>query len=217
MITAQVEHDAFAAFVRRGVTFYEREHGELRMLLFAQILDHVARVDRVASCPGGNLLLIGRSGVGRRTAARLVAYLHGYAFASPSVTRAATDADALKHFRNELKPVIQGVAVEGTNAVLYVEDHHFGCGAVLELVNSLLSAGEVPGLYANDELDSILGLLKEQMLDEGTHLTPYDFFVARVRARLHVCVALDPTGEKFAIRCESIPAKNPGESETPGT
>jgi hypothetical protein len=38
------------------------------------------------------------------------------------------------------------------------------------------------------------------MADEGTALSPYEFFVARVRARLHVCVAMDPTNDAFAAR-----------------
>ena len=74
--------------LRRQRLLPRRENAELRMLLFPQVLDHVARVDRVVSCPGGNLLLIGRSGVGRRTAAKLVAYMRGYAFHGPTAVRA---------------------------------------------------------------------------------------------------------------------------------
>ncbi|KAJ1446203.1 dynein heavy chain and region D6 of dynein motor-domain-containing protein [Pelagophyceae sp. CCMP2097] len=198
--------EQFLACVTRGQEYYERENSELKMLLFAEILDHVARVDRVLSCPGGNLLLVGRSGVGRRTAAQLVAYMRGCEFHAPSVTRAATDDDAVKHFRAELKPILAQLVVEGCDAVLYVEDHHFQCAAVLELVNSLLSAGEVPGLYAGDELEALLAQLREVMLDEGTDLAPYDFYLARVKRLLHVCVAMDPTNPLFALRCESNPA-----------
>ena len=60
----------FQSYVQKGVEHYERETAELNMLLFPQILEHISRVDRVISNPGGNLLLIGRSGVGRRTADR---------------------------------------------------------------------------------------------------------------------------------------------------
>ncbi|KAH8059565.1 dynein light chain binding protein [Aureococcus anophagefferens] len=140
----RVETAEFRAVVGKGVDYYERENAELRMLLFDRVLDHVARVDRVISRPGGNLLLIGRSGVGRRTAVRLVAYMRGYAFVGPTAVR-ADDDDAVKHFRSELKPALQTVAVEGQEAVFYVEDHHFAVGACLELVNSVLSAGAAPG------------------------------------------------------------------------
>ena len=46
--------------------FFEREEKDLGLLLFPQVLDHLARIDRVLSQPGGHLLLAGRSGVGRR-------------------------------------------------------------------------------------------------------------------------------------------------------
>ncbi|KAH8051043.1 dynein light chain binding protein [Aureococcus anophagefferens] len=199
----RVETAEFRAVVGKGVDYYERENAELRMLLFDRVLDHVARVDRVISRPGGNLLLIGRSGVGRRTAVRLVAYMRGYAFVGPTAVR-ADDDDAVKHFRSELKPALQTVAVEGQEAVFYVEDHHFAVGACLELVNSVLSAGaaragrpapgraperrrrlvrragEVPGLFGADELEGLFAQLREPMADEGTALSPYEFFVARV-------------------------------------
>ncbi|KAH8054008.1 dynein light chain binding protein [Aureococcus anophagefferens] len=211
----RVETAEFRAVVGKGVDYYERENAELRMLLFDRVLDHVARVDRVISRPGGNLLLIGRSGVGRRTAVRLVAYMRGYAFVGPTAVRA--DDDAVKHFRSELKPALQTVAVEGQEAVFYVEDHHFAVGACLELVNSVLSAGaapgrdrpalraarEVPGLFGADELEGLFAQLREPMADEGTALSPYEFFVARVaapRLRRH------GPDERRAVRCESNPA-----------
>ena len=119
---------------------------------------------------------------------------------------AGGEDDAIKHFRNELKPVLQGVAIEGLEAVFYVEDHHFAVSACLELVNSVLSSGEVPGLFGTDELEGLFAQLREPMMDEGTNLTPYEFFIDRVRTKLHVCVAMDPTNDAFAVRCESNPA-----------
>ena len=44
------------------------------------------------------------------------------------------------------------------------------------------------------------------MLDEGGYKTPYDFFVARVRRNLHVCLSMDPSNKKFTVQCESNPA-----------
>jgi hypothetical protein len=38
---------------------------------------------------------------------------------------------------------------------------------VLETLNSLLSAGEAPGLYTTEELEPLLAPLRERMLEEG--------------------------------------------------
>ena len=50
------------------------------------MLEHLARVDRVLSQDGGHLLLAGRSGVGRRSATTLVAYMLGFHFVTPMVS-----------------------------------------------------------------------------------------------------------------------------------
>lgn len=195
----------FQSYVQKGVEHYERETAELNMLLFPQILEHISRVDRVISNPGGNLLLIGRSGVGRRTAVKIVSHMHGYDFYNPSLTRSAEE-DAMRHFRSELKPVFHSVATEMGHSILYLEDHHFSCEAVLELVNSMLSSGEVPGLFSNEELETLYATMREAMMDEGTEINPYDYFTKRIRRFIHICVAMDPTSKSFDVRCESNPA-----------
>ena len=195
----------FQSYVQKGIEHYERETAELNMLLFPQILEHISRVDRVISSPGGNLLLIGRSGVGRRTAVKIVSHMHGFGFHNPSLTRSAGE-DAIRHFRSELKPVFHSVATERGHSILYLEDHHFTCEAVLEIVNSMLSSGEVPGLFSNEELETLYASMREAMMDEGTEVNPYDYFIQQIRRSIHLCVAMDPTSKNFDIRCESNPA-----------
>ena len=83
---AAMPADAFEEHVRAKLLSYEREIKELNILLFPEVLDRIARFNRVLSQPGGHLLLAGRSGVGRRTTASLVAYMHNMEFFSPKMT-----------------------------------------------------------------------------------------------------------------------------------
>ena len=62
----------FEKIVAQGLKQYEREMKELSLVLFPEALDAVTRMDRVLSKPGGNLLLVGSSGVGRRSALSLL-------------------------------------------------------------------------------------------------------------------------------------------------
>mmetsp|Transcript_8125 Transcript_8125/g.10764 ORF Transcript_8125/g.10764 Transcript_8125/m.10764 type:complete len:2280 (+) Transcript_8125:2-6841(+) len=198
----RIEADDFRSVMSQGKMFYEREERDLNMLLFPEILDHIVRIDRVLSRRGGHLLLVGSSGVGRRTATMLTTFLHGYSFQTPQVTRHYS----LQNFYGDLKTAMQIAGVEGEGVVLYVEDHHIVSESILETVNSLLSAGEVPGLYTHEELEPLLGPLKELMMEEGTHRTPYEFFVSRVKKHLHVVLGMDSDHPKFVVRCESNPA-----------
>ena len=82
-----------------------------------------------------------------------------------------------------------------------------GVSRAQESVNSLLASGEVPGLYTHEELEPLLAPLKEIMGESGfNYRTPYELFVARVVANLHVVVSMDPTHPMFGVRCESNPA-----------
>lgn len=60
-----------------------------------------------------------------------------------------------------------------------MEDFQFIEGEFLELVNSLLSAGEVPGLYTPDELESIIAPLREDSSQEGFRGTMVQYFAQR--------------------------------------
>jgi dynein heavy chain 2 len=56
---------------------------------------------------------------------------------------------------------MQLAGIEGEQVVLLLEDHQFIEPQFLEMINSLLSSGEVPGLYTPEELDPILGPLRD--------------------------------------------------------
>ncbi len=74
---------------------------------------------------------------------------------------------------------MQKTGLEGEQVVLLLEDHQFIQGVFLELVNSLLSAGEVPGLYTPEELEPLCSSIRDQAADEGFRGTPAQFFALR--------------------------------------
>ena len=78
-----------------------RENRDLDIVVFKEVLDNIARVERVLTMPGGSLLLAGRSGVGRRTAVLLVAHMHHMELITPKITRGYS----IKQFKNDLKTV----------------------------------------------------------------------------------------------------------------
>lgn len=87
--------------IKQDLCYIGREQSELDILLFSEVLDHISRVDRVLTQPGGSLLMGGRSGVGRRTAVSLVAFMHQITLYTPNVSRHF----GVKQFKNDLKNV----------------------------------------------------------------------------------------------------------------
>ncbi|XP_056467776.1 cytoplasmic dynein 2 heavy chain 1 isoform X1 [Gadus chalcogrammus] len=188
--------------IQKGVVLYSRDNRELDLLLFWEVCDFVSRVDRVLSRPGGSMLLAGRSGVGRRSATCLVAHMHGYTLYTPKISRGY----ALKQFSNDLKAVMQLAGLEGQQVVLLLEDYQFVHPAFLEMVNSLLSSGEVPGLYSPEELEPLLSSLKDPASKDGFTGPLYNYFSYRIQQNLHIVLIMDCTNSNFTINCESNPA-----------
>ena len=186
-----------------GLKAYEREVKELGLLLFPEALRHIVAMDRVLSRPGGNLLLVGASGVGRRSLLSLACHLHGLELVSPSMVRDYS----LRSFCAELKVALPKAGVTGTPTCLLLEDHMLRDTPVIEAVNSLLAAGEIPGLFEPQELEPMLAPLKEEFGQQGfKYRTLFDFFVARVQKFLHLALSMDPSSPTFLLRCESNPA-----------
>ncbi len=73
--------------------------------MFREVLENMARVDRVLTMPGGSLLMAGCSGVGRRTAVSLISHMHQMTIFTPKIGRGY----GLKHFKTDLKSVSYNV------------------------------------------------------------------------------------------------------------
>ncbi|XP_042887569.1 cytoplasmic dynein 2 heavy chain 1-like [Penaeus japonicus] len=188
--------------VERAVLQFSREKQELDLLIFPEVLEGMARVDRVLTSPGGSLLMAGRSGVGRRTAVSVIAFLHGIKVVSPAMTLGYD----IKNFKNDLKQVMQTAGVDGEQVLLLLEDHNLVSSAFLEVINSLLMAGEIPGLYTSEELDPLLMPLRDEAAHEGFRGSQYAYFASRVKTNLHVALIMDSSNQDFTLQCESNPA-----------
>lgn len=188
--------------IDQGLRAYEREYKSMDIHLIDEILDLVAYTERTLSQPGANLLLAGRSGTGRKQATQLVAHLLNVEFFSPPISRGY----GMKEFKRDLKLVLSQSGVEATRTCLFIEDHQLIQDEFLEYLNSLISAGEVPGLYTPEELEPLLAQLKDEMAAQYEYKTTFEFFVSRIKKNLSIVLSLDYSHPKFVSNCSSNPA-----------
>ena len=73
---------------------------------------------------------------------------------------------------------MQLAGIECQQAILLLEDHQMLDSAILESVNSILAAGDVPGLYTREELDSLLSPLRERADEDGFRGTLPQYFAS---------------------------------------
>jgi dynein heavy chain 2 len=76
----------------------------------------------------------------------------------------------------------------------------------LELLNSLLMSGEVPGLIGPEEIDRIVENPEELKREAIGNASLYDCFCERIKKNLRVVFSLDYQRQSFALYC----AANPG-------
>ena len=74
--------------------------------------------------------------------------------------------------------VLQQAGIDNEQVILLLEDHQFTDSTFLELVNSLLAAGEVPGLYTSEELEPLLTPLRDQASEAGYRGTLVQYFAS---------------------------------------
>ena len=66
--------------------------------------------------------------------------------------------------------------IDGKDVLLLLEDYQILNGEFLEMVDSLLSSGEIPGLYSPPELEPLLNPLKDLASQEGFRGSISSFF-----------------------------------------
>uniref|UniRef100_A0A915PL62 Cytoplasmic dynein 2 heavy chain 1 n=1 Tax=Setaria digitata TaxID=48799 RepID=A0A915PL62_9BILA len=144
----------------------------------------------------------GRSGMGRREAASLVANIHQMPIFSPKLT----SNYGIKQFRSDLKTVIQDVAINGRHDVCIIEDYQLLDDTFLQSINSLLSSGDLPGIFTAQEFDNFLISLREQASQDAFQGDLYSYFVMKVKANLHIVLILNVDDANFTTKCSSNPS-----------
>lgn len=91
-------------------------------------------------------------GSGRSSLARLALHICGQRFFTITVTKKYN----VPEFREDLKLLYRQTGVQGRVTGFHLDDSHIVSEEFLEIINSVLSTGEVPNLYRADELEEVL-------------------------------------------------------------
>lgn len=109
------------------------------IVFIPELLSTAAYCERVLSAGDSNLVLIGAAGYGRKLAVKIVATRLGAKVVSPKLSIGYN----LSSFKVELKAVFQKAALENEQVFFLLEDFHLFDVEIIDMVNSLLSSGEV--------------------------------------------------------------------------
>ncbi|XP_064811633.1 dynein axonemal heavy chain 6-like [Oncorhynchus masou masou] len=181
-----------------------RKASQFPMVFFREAVEHITRAARVFRLKGAHMMLIGLDGTGKEECVTLACHVSGSHLYRLSVCRNCSYSD----FRDDLKRVFRLAGIQRKNTVLLITDSDIVKESVLEDLNCILKYGDVPGLFDNDEIDSITVDLKSSMessIGENRE-EMYSYFIEQVHQRLHIVLALSPAGMRLRQYCWAHPA-----------
>lgn len=80
---------------------------------------------------------------------------------------------------------------------------------MLEDINNILNAGDIPNLYKVEDLEPIYKVGKQACIETGLSVNTNNMFVsyvARVKKNVHMIIAMSPLGEIFRSRLRKFPS-----------
>lgn len=201
-ITLPVAKDFINARLR---VFYEEELDK-EIYLHDEALEHILRIDRVLKQPQGHLLLIGVSGIGRTTLTKFVSWMNGITFIQLHTFNGYTS----QNFDDELKSILRRCASKSERICLLIDESNVLDSGFLEKMNTLLANSEIPGLFVDEELNTLMSQCKESAFKLGKDLKTndeiYSYFTSQIMSNLHIIFTMNPPKTNSSLSATKSPA-----------
>jgi len=194
-------------FVEDKLEDYNVDSGmtQMDLVLFRDAIEHVCRLRRVISMPRGNAMLVGVGGSGRQSLAKLTAYLSEYQLFQIEITRQYKKAE----FHEDLRKLYHLTGVQAKPTVFLFNDTQIIEKSFLEDINSILTSGEVPNLYGQEDLGALREALRPLARAAGvpeTNDALWSFFIEQARANMHIVLAMSPIGDAYRNYVRMFPS-----------
>ncbi|XP_068269716.1 LOW QUALITY PROTEIN: dynein axonemal heavy chain 17 [Nyctibius grandis] len=184
---------------------YNEVNAAMNLVLFEDAVSHVCRISRILESPRGNALLVGVGGSGKQSLARLAAFISNLSVFQITLRKGYGVPD----LRADLASQYIQVAVKNVPTVFLMTDSQVAEESFLVLINDFLASGEVPGLFQDDELETVISAMRPHVKFLGlpdTRESCWKFFIEKVRRQLKVILCFSPVGSTLRVRARRFPA-----------
>lgn len=195
-------------YVQTFLENYNRDFPSKKMelVLFNDALEHLLRINRLMEMPRGSGMLVGVGGSGKQSLTRLSSYISRCVHFQIVLTKQYNKNAFLEDMKNLYK---NAGHLRKPTTFLFTESE-IKDEVFLEFVNSILLTGDIPGLFAKDEIMAITAdlrntFLKERHGQEDTQDNLKQFFIDKVRDNLHLMMCMSPMNPKFPVRARKFP------------
>ncbi|XP_075982942.1 dynein beta chain, ciliary-like [Anticarsia gemmatalis] len=177
----------------------------MNLVLFEDAMYHICRINRIMEAPRGNALLVGVGGSGKQSLSRLSAYISSLEVFQIQLRKGYGIAD----LKVDLAGLNIKAGMKNIGCMFLMTDGQVAEERFLVLINDLLASGEIPELFADDELENIINAVRAETKATGvpdTRENCWRFFVNRVRSMLKVVLCFSPVGATLRVRARKFPS-----------
>ncbi|XP_078083834.1 dynein axonemal heavy chain 11 [Mustelus asterias] len=184
---------------------YNEIHAVMNLVLFKEAMQHICRISRILEAPRGNALLVGVGGSGKQSLCRLAAFLSSLEVFQITLRKNYCIPD----LRSDIAALYIKVGVKNIGTVFLHTDAQIPDERFLVLINDMLASGDIPDLFNDDEMDSIISTMRMELRGLGlldTRENCWHFFIDRIRQQLKVVLCFSPVGFVLRMRARKFPA-----------
>jgi dynein heavy chain len=177
----------------------------MNLVMFMDAIGHVSKISRVIRQPQGNALLLGVGGSGRQSMSRMATYISEYHLGTIEISKGY----GLTEWRENIKELLLMAGVDGKPVVFLFNDVQVVFNQMLEDVNSILNSGDVPNLYAPEDMEKISDVCKPECVKKRlppTKMNIFNEYLKRVKANIHMVLCMSPLGDAFRERLRMFPS-----------
>jgi dynein heavy chain len=192
-------------------TFLEKHNTDnpakkMELVLFNDALEHLLRINRLMEMPRGSGLLVGVGGSGKQSLTRLSSYISRCTQFQITLTKSYNR----NSFMEDMQLLYRSAGHQRKPTTFLFTESEIKDEVFLEFINSVLMTGEIPGLFAKDEIMAITAdlrnsFVKERVGMEDSQDNLKQYFIDKVRDNLHIFICMSPMNAKFPVRARKFP------------
>eukprot|EP00966_Prymnesium_polylepis_P315830 7297175-Prymnesium_polylepis.1 len=131
---------------------YNEDNAAMNLVLFEDAMRHVCRISRIIEGSGGHALMVGVSGMGRQSLARLATFINGYS----AFQVVLTSRYGVNDLKADLQIMYKNSGLKNERISFIFIDQQIADERFLVFMSDFLSSGNIPGLFPSKAMEDII-------------------------------------------------------------
>ena len=150
-------------------------------------------------------MLVGVGGSGKQSLTKLTSFIGKF----NTFQLQLTGSYNVSNLKEDMLLLYKKAGVKSENMVWMLTDSQIVDETFLVYVNDFLSSGNIPDLFDLETKGDVINAIRNEVKAEGivdTNQNVWEYFIDKVRSKLHIIFCMSPVGDKMRNWCRKFPA-----------